>query len=94
MGFDSTGYDRPFVVRANVPAPLPECPQLKMIRMEGEGYFGAVTHVADHLRDLRAAPGSARHLLVMAKSINFIDVPVAELWRAELAARRDDGGDL
>ena len=94
MGFDSTGHDRPFVVRADVPAPLPECPQLKMIRMEGEVYFGAVTHVADHLRDLRTAPGSARHLLVMAKSMNFIDVPAAELWRAELAARRADGGDL
>ena len=94
MGFDSIGHDRPFVVRADVPAPLPECPQLKMIRMEGEVYFGAVTHVADHLRDLRAAPGSARHLLVMAKSMNFIDVPAAELWRAELAARRADGGDL
>ena len=94
MGFDSTGHDRAFVVRADVPAPLPECPQLKMIRMEGEVYFGAVTHVADHLRDLRTAPGSARHLLVMAKSMNFIDVPAAELWRAELAARRADGGDL
>ncbi len=94
MGFDSTGHDRPFVVRADVPAPLPECPQLKMIRMEGEVYFGAVTHVADHLRELRTVPGSAKHLLVMAKSMNFIDVPAAELWRAELATRRTDGGDL
>ncbi|MEP7303505.1 MAG: SulP family inorganic anion transporter, partial [Caldimonas sp.] len=38
MGFDSEAPDRPFVVRADVPAPLPECPQLKMIRMEGEVY--------------------------------------------------------
>ena len=42
MGFDTVGPARPFVVRADVPAPLPECPQLKMIRMEGEVYFGAV----------------------------------------------------
>ncbi len=54
MGFDSVGAARPFVVRADVPAPLPECPQLKMIRMEGEVYFGAVSHVSDLLRDLRA----------------------------------------
>jgi sulfate permease, SulP family len=94
MGFDSTKPERPFVVRADVAAPLPECPQLKMIRMEGEVYFGAVPYVADHLRDLRAAPGSARHLLVMAKSMNFIDLPAAELWRAELVARRAAGGDL
>ena len=94
MGFDSTAPERPFVVRADVPAALPECPQLKMIRMEGEVYFGAVSHVADHLRELRSAPGHARHLLVMAKSMNFIDLPAAELWRAELVARRAMGGDL
>jgi SulP family sulfate permease len=92
MGFDSTGHERPFVVRADVPAPLPECPQLKMIRMEGEVYFGAVPYVADQLRDLRAEP--AKHLLVMAKSMNFIDVPAAELWRDELSKRRAAGGDL
>jgi len=86
--------DRPFVVCADVPAPLPECPQLKMIRMEGEVYFGAVPHVADHLRELRSTPGHARHLLVMAKSMNFIDLPAAELWREELLARRAEGGDL
>jgi SulP family sulfate permease len=92
MGFDSVEPERPFVVRADVPAPLPECPQLKMIRMEGEVYFGAVPHVADQLRDLRAEP--AKHLLVMAKSMNFIDVPAAELWRDELTKRRAAGGDL
>ena len=94
MGFDSTEPDRPFVVRADVPAPLPECPQLKMIRMEGEVYFGAVPHVADHLRELRREPSAARHLLVMAKSMNFIDLPAAELWRDELTKRRAEGGDL
>ena len=97
MGFDTSveqggGRDRPFVVRADVPAPLPECPQLKMVRMEGEVYFGAVPYVADQLRDLRAEP--AKHLLVMAKSMNFIDVPAAELWRDEMTRRRAAGGDL
>ena len=94
MGFDSTEPARPFVVRADVPAPLPECPQLKMIRMEGEVYFGAVSHVSDQLRDLRAPVGAAKHLLVMAKSMNFIDLAAAEMWRAELVARRASGGDL
>ncbi len=94
MGFDNTAPERPFIVRADVPAALPECPQLKMIRMEGEVYFGAVPHVADQLRDMRAAPDAAKHLLVMAKSMNFIDLPAAELWRAELQARRAAGGDL
>lgn len=94
MGFDSTAPERPFVVRADVPAPLPECPQLKMIRMEGEVYFGAVPHVAEHLNELRAGAQAPAHLLVMAKSMNFIDLAAADLWRAELAARRRSGGDL
>jgi sulfate permease, SulP family len=94
MGFDSVAAARPFVVRADVPDPLPECPQLKMIRMEGEVYFGAVSHVSDLLRDLRAPTAAPRHLLVMAKSMNFIDLAAAEMWRAELLTRRAIGGDL
>ncbi|MDQ6685758.1 MAG: SulP family inorganic anion transporter, partial [Pseudomonadota bacterium] len=94
MGFDSADAARPFVVRAEVPSPLPECPQLKMIRMEGEVYFAAVSHVGDELRDLRAPVDAPKHLLVMAKSMNFIDVAGAELWQGELRARRAAGGDL
>ncbi|MEO6362974.1 MAG: SulP family inorganic anion transporter [Caldimonas sp.] len=94
MGFDSVEPARPFVVRADATAAMPECPQLKMIRMEGEVYFGAVSHVSDQLRDLRAPAHSPKHLLVMAKSMNFIDLAAAEMWRAELTTRRAAGGDL
>ena len=74
--------------------PLPECPQLKLLRMEGEVYFGATQHVADILHALRSQPNPQKHLLVMAKSMNFIDLAGAELWAAELAARRAMGGSL
>ena len=99
LGFDKgiqqgTPSDRHFVVRADALAPLPECPQLKLIRMEGEVYFGAVPHVADHLRELRARADAPRHLLVMAKSMNFNDLSATELWRTELDTRRAAGGDL
>ena len=73
---------------------LPECPQLKLLRMEGEVYFGATQHVADILHALRSQPHPQKHLLVMAKSMNFIDLAGAELWEAELAARRAMGGNL
>ncbi|MEO8836554.1 MAG: SulP family inorganic anion transporter [Caldimonas sp.] len=94
MGFDRVGTARPLVVRADVAEALPECPQLKMIRMEGEVYFGAVSHVSDLLRDLRSPARSPKHLLVMSQSMNFIDLAAAEMWRAELFARRSAGGDL
>ncbi|MBI2727629.1 MAG: SulP family inorganic anion transporter [Polaromonas sp.] len=73
---------------------LPECPQLKLLRMEGEVYFGATQHVADTLHALRHTPPVQKHLLVMGKSMNFIDLAGAELWEAELNARRAIGGDL
>lgn len=94
MGFDSWAPDRQFVVLADSKTPLPECPQLKLLRMEGEVYFGATQHVADTLHALRHSPQPQKHLLVMGKSMNFIDLAGAQLWEAELNARRAMGGDL
>jgi SulP family sulfate permease len=98
MGFDGWVPQRQFVVLDDVqrsaPHVLPECPQLKLLRMEGEVYFGATQHVADTLHAFRHAPHVQKHLLVMGKSMNFIDLAGAELWEAELTARRAIGGDL
>jgi sulfate permease, SulP family len=94
MGFDSRKPDRQFVVIDDAEKAFPECPQLKLLRMEGEVYFGATQHVADTLHALRHEATPQKHLLVMGKSMNFIDLAGAELWEAELAARRAMGGDL
>lgn len=105
MGFDRQSAGRPFVVLGAVgdhtPPPagaLPECPQLKLLRMEGSVWFGAVSHVADRLRILReqaaASPEGQRHLLVMAKSMNTIDLAAAELWETERVRRAELGGAL
>ncbi len=94
MGFESTAPNRPFVVLDGHPGALPECPQLKLLRMEGAVYFGAAQHVSDTLHALRAPPGAPKHLLVMSKSMNFIDPAGAQVWDEELRARRAIGGDL
>ena len=95
MGFDGWSPERQFVVLGNPNTErLPECPQLKLLRMEGEVYFGASQHVADTLYALRHQLHPQKHLLVMGKSMNFIDLAGAELWEAELSARRAMGGDL
>ncbi len=82
---------RPFVV---LPAGAPECPQLKLLRMEGPVWFGAEAHVADALRALREQPTPPRHLLVMGKSMNFIDPAGATLWERERVLRDAMGGGL
>jgi SulP family sulfate permease len=85
---------RPFVIADDNPNALPECPQLKLLRMEGSVYFGATQHVGDRLHALREQPAPQKHLLVMAKSMNFIDLAGDDLWRDELRLRRKMGGDL
>ena len=94
MGFNQPQEPRKFVVVDQSEDVLPECPQLKLLRMEGEVYFGATPHVAERLLQLRQAPGAAAHLLVMAKSMNFIDYAGAQLWQREMRERRALGGDL
>ncbi|MFK8253369.1 SulP family inorganic anion transporter [Ancylobacter terrae] len=85
--------DRPFTPLEDLPGPVVECPQLKLIRVEGSLYFGAAGHVGKHLQQIRSHRGQ-KHLLVMVKSMNFIDVAGLELWTHELAQRRAEGGDL
>jgi SulP family sulfate permease len=57
-------------------------------------YFAAAPYVAEQLRALRAAPHAPRHLLVAARSMNFIDQAGIEVWEDELRQRRAAGGDL
>ncbi|HET7526368.1 MAG TPA: SulP family inorganic anion transporter, partial [Burkholderiaceae bacterium] len=94
MGFDSRANGRPFVIADDNPRALPECPQLKLLRMEGAVYFGATQHVGERLHALRGAAQPQTHLLVMSKSMNFIDLAGDELWRDEMRQRRACGGDL
>jgi len=94
MGFDTRAPGRPFVIADDNPKALPECPQLKLLRMEGSVYFGATQHVGERLHALRNERVPQKHLLVMAKSMNFIDLAGDELWRDEMRQRRAVGGDL
>ncbi|MCM5572144.1 SulP family inorganic anion transporter [Burkholderiaceae bacterium FT117] len=71
-----------------------ECPQLKMLTIEGSIYFGAVDHVATHLDILREISPDQKHLLLLARNMNFVDVAGASLLAQEAARRRAGGGRL
>lgn len=94
MGFDRETLPRRLVVLAESSHPLPECPQLKIVRMAGSVYFGAAAHVSDQLQSLRDEAPQQRHLLLMASSMNFVDVAGSALWRHEMRRRRQNGGDF
>ena len=73
---------------------LPDCPQIKMVRINGSLYFGAVDHVARAFADIATQNPHQKHLVIVASGINFIDVAGAELLVAEARRRRAAGGGL
>jgi SulP family sulfate permease len=73
---------------------LPECPQLKIVRIDGSLFFGAVTHVSERLSAMAAEWPDQPHMALVASGINFIDVAGAELLVQEAKRRRAAGGGL
>ncbi|ANG64679.1 sodium-independent anion transporter [Marinobacterium aestuarii] len=78
----------PFFV-SNEGRDLPECPQLRIIRIEGSLFFGAVNYVKEYLQDL-----PENNLLIVGNGMNFIDIAGAELLVHEARRRRAAGGTL
>lgn len=91
VGPDPTDPQRKF---KPVPSGGAECPQLKIVRIEGSLYFGAVSHVDEALHGFTQAYPEQKHLLLMSKSINFIDVSGAALLAREARRRALAGGSL
>jgi len=73
---------------------LPDCPQLKMLRINGSIFFGAVDHVHRNLEEVDELNHRQKHLLIVASGINFIDMPGAEMLVHESLRRRMLGGGL
>ena len=64
---------------------LAECPQLKMVRINGTLFFGAANHVSEVIEAVDA--DDPRHLLIIGHGINFIDVSGAMLLVQESQRR-------
>ncbi|MHC1729031.1 MAG: SulP family inorganic anion transporter [Syntrophobacteraceae bacterium] len=57
----------------------PECPQLKLIRIDGSIFFGAANYISEQLSELTKHSPEQCHLLLIGTSINFIDVTGCEM---------------
>ncbi len=73
---------------------LPECPQLKIIRIDGSLYFGAIPHVQEKLRALQREKPEQKNLLLVASGINFIDMMGADFLDEIALLERAKGGRL
>lgn len=72
---------------------LPDCPQVKCLRVNGSIFFGAVDHMQQMLHRI-GAKNMQKHALIVASGINFVDVAGAELLAHEAKRRRRVGGGL
>ena len=75
-------------------ASLPECPQMKLIRIDGPLFFGAVNYVAERLRVIFKRNPEQKHLLILARPITFIDIAGAEMLARENRQRKAMGGGI
>lgn len=75
-------------------ATLPECPQVKFLRLDGDLYFGSTHHVERMLEIYRQRQTNQSHLLLICSGINEIDISGAELLGDEARKRNADGGGL
>lgn len=72
----------------------PECPQMKILRMQGSVFFGAVNHVQQVLQDVDESNPEQKHVLLASSGMNFIDIAGAEMLVQEARRRKKIGGGL
>lgn len=71
---------------------LAECPQLKIIRIDGSLFFGAANHVSEIFEEMDG--NDPRHLLIVGSGISYIDVSGAMMLAQEAERRRALKKDL
>lgn len=63
-----------------------ECPQLKMIHINGPLFFGAANHVSEIIEEIDS--DAPKHLLIVGHGINFVDVTGAMMLQQECHRRK------
>ncbi len=69
------------------------CSQLKIIRVDGSIYFGAIETISNFFIKLYEG-NEVKTLLIIASGINFIDLAGAEWLTSEVTKWRERGGDV
>ncbi|MDH5654851.1 MAG: SulP family inorganic anion transporter [Spirochaetia bacterium] len=73
---------------------LPECPQLKIVRVDGALFFGSVNYVEDYFDEYRNKNPEQKYLAIVSSGIHFTDIAGGEALVAERKRRKSMGGDL
>ena len=74
--------------------PLPECPQLKILRLDGSIFFGAVNHIAEELHRIAEKSPEQCHILILGSGINFVDAGGCHMLFHEAGTMRLAGREI
>lgn len=71
---------------------VPQCPQLRIVRIDGSLFFGSVNHVEQAFDRLRAEHPEQKHVALLASGINFVDLQGGSALVNEARRRNAAGG--
>ncbi|MDP2848256.1 MAG: SulP family inorganic anion transporter [Humidesulfovibrio sp.] len=74
--------------------PVKECPQLKILRLDGSIFFGAVTHISEELHRIMNTFPEQCHILIVGSGINFIDASGCHMLFNEALSLKLSGRDM
>ncbi len=70
------------------------CPQLSILSIEGDLYFGAANHVEHLLRDYIPPPGTRRFVLLQLQHMVRVDISGVRMLESFVRIVRQRGGDV
>jgi SulP family sulfate permease len=73
---------------------LRECPQLRIIRIDGSLFFGAVNYFQETMRAYENEAPNRKFLAIFMSGVNFLDIAGAEALTQEAKKLRERGGGL
>ena len=71
-----------------------ECPQLRIVRINGPVYFGAANYVQQALQEIDESNPQQKSVLIAAASMSYVDIAGAEMLAQEARRRKRLGGGL
>ena len=73
---------------------LAQCPQLRIIRIDGSPFFGNVNFIQEEIERLDAVRPEQKYMAVISDGINFADISGCDALEDEALRRREMGGDF
>ncbi len=93
LGFETDHEESDRKLRTMRTAPLTQCPQLKIIRIDMSIYFGSINHIQKQINQI-VDNQRIYHILIVGTGVNFIDLAGVEGLLAENRRLKKLGGSF